>query len=117
MDKEIVNAAKSYGQQLNLVAFIAAKASHAEAIKKGNVRMTLWERKARALVELESGIYSARSVDALFSQISTRAARLIKGGFEISSDCEPFITAALTCLLYTSPSPRDATLSRMPSSA
>ena len=24
---------------------------------------------------------------------------------------------ALTCLLYTSPSPRDATLSRMPSSA
>ena len=25
--------------------------------------------------------------------------------------------AALTCLLYTSPSPRDATLSRMPSSA
>ena len=25
--------------------------------------------------------------------------------------------SALTCLLYTSPSPRDATLSRMPSSA
>ena len=25
--------------------------------------------------------------------------------------------AAMTCLLYTSPSPRDATLSRMPSSA
>ena len=28
-----------------------------------------------------------------------------------------FITAINTCLLYTSPSPRDATLSRMPSSA
>ena len=26
-------------------------------------------------------------------------------------------TSAATCLLYTSPSPRDATLSRMPSSA
>ena len=26
-------------------------------------------------------------------------------------------TIAVTCLLYTSPSPRDATLSRMPSSA
>ena len=26
-------------------------------------------------------------------------------------------TTAITCLLYTSPSPRDATLSRMPSSA
>ena len=27
------------------------------------------------------------------------------------------LTKALVCLLYTSPSPRDATLSRMPSSA
>jgi len=27
------------------------------------------------------------------------------------------VDEALTCLLYTSPSPRDATLSRMPSSA
>ena len=32
-------------------------------------------------------------------------------GEEITSD------GAITCLLYTSPSPRDATLSRMPSSA
>ena len=29
----------------------------------------------------------------------------------------PYITLFFTCLLYTSPSPRDATLSRMPSSA
>ena len=29
----------------------------------------------------------------------------------------PPIAAYLACLLYTSPSPRDATLSRMPSSA
>ena len=28
-----------------------------------------------------------------------------------------YVCGALTCLLYTSPSPRDATLSRMPSSA
>ena len=32
---------------------------------------------------------------------------------ETSSESHPFYT----CLLYTSPSPRDATLSRMPSSA
>ena len=31
--------------------------------------------------------------------------------------CEHTTTVSLTCLLYTSPSPRDATLSRMPSSA
>ena len=30
---------------------------------------------------------------------------------------QPGIGGAMTCLLYTSPSPRDATLSRMPSSA
>ena len=29
----------------------------------------------------------------------------------------PYCDAEITCLLYTSPSPRDATLSRMPSSA
>ena len=29
----------------------------------------------------------------------------------------PVIDLAISCLLYTSPSPRDATLSRMPSSA
>ena len=30
---------------------------------------------------------------------------------------QEILDLALTCLLYTSPSPRDATLSRMPSSA
>ena len=29
----------------------------------------------------------------------------------------PYINRGISCLLYTSPSPRDATLSRMPSSA
>ena len=33
------------------------------------------------------------------------------------TDDEVFLSDDLTCLLYTSPSPRDATLSRMPSSA
>ena len=42
------------------------------------------------------------------------------GGCEISMHCDAGIYAAesyIGCLLYTSPSPRDATLSRMPSSA
>ena len=33
------------------------------------------------------------------------------------NDLAPIETNAFLCLLYTSPSPRDATLSRMPSSA
>ena len=35
----------------------------------------------------------------------------------ISGDSRRFLPIAIVCLLYTSPSPRDATLSRMPSSA
>jgi len=36
-------------------------------------------------------------------------------GLNVASD--PFFTLSYTCLLYTSPSPRDGLLSRMPSSA
>ena len=36
---------------------------------------------------------------------------------DIDSDADTDPTNDNTCLLYTSPSPRDATLSRMPSSA
>ena len=37
--------------------------------------------------------------------------------YTITDECDNDITRTATCLLYTSPSPRDATLSRMPSSA
>ena len=41
------------------------------------------------------------------------------GQIEVQSkdDDSPLTKADIACLLYTSPSPRDATLSRMPSSA
>ena len=42
---------------------------------------------------------------------------LSTGRFVVASLREPELLALTTCLLYTSPSPRDATLSRMPSSA
>ena len=50
---------------------------------------------------------------------------LARAGVASRRECERLIEAGrikvngkvLTCLLYTSPSPRDATLSRMPSSA
>ena len=38
----------------------------------------------------------------------------IRNAFEVGT---AFIAVAITCLLYTSPSPRDGLLSRMPSSA
>ena len=44
-------------------------------------------------------------------------AGLLDLGVPISAIEEPLNSLGLACLLYTSPSPRDATLSRMPSSA
>ena len=39
------------------------------------------------------------------------------GSYNLVTDTNGFITLDNTCLLYTSPSPRDGLLSRMPSSA
>ena len=42
---------------------------------------------------------------------------LLKGGIDLEEIEERELPEMKICLLYTSPSPRDATLSRMPSSA
>ena len=73
-------------------------------------------------------VYVDADKDALFVKEADEAIRLDDGGY---LDSKQIINAAkksgaqaihpgygfLSCLLYTSPSPRDATLSRMPSSA
>ena len=45
------------------------------------------------------------------------AVNVLTGEYTGRSPKDKFIVMDDTCLLYTSPSPRDATLSRMPSSA
>ena len=51
-----------------------------------------------------------------FGRLPTRLV-IREGGLEIDDTIDPIVLRAPGCLLYTSPSPRDATLSRMPSSA
>ena len=41
----------------------------------------------------------------------------LRASYNPGSNLRAILSAAYVCLLYTSPSPRDATLSRMPSSA
>ena len=50
-----------------------------------------------------------------FGNIDLDAAK--KRGIAVITAIPLFLAASKSCLLYTSPSPRDATLSRMPSSA
>ena len=70
----------------------------------------------KSLVQLEGANQSFRRADFEFD-------RLIKTTTSICPECLEKIPADVVekdnkvCLLYTSPSPRDATLSRMPSSA
>ena len=75
-------------------------------------------KRSLVVVDLPFGSYQGDSKKALSSSIrimkeSGAHAVKLEGGAEIIESVERI----LTCLLYTSPSPRDAESSRMPSSA
>ena len=64
-----------------------------------------------------SGNYNLPLIgDTFKSKAITKSQKIISALKKLSID-ELEIQLLCTCLLYTSPSPRDATLSRMPSSA
>ena len=67
-------------------------------------------------IELNPNDAHAYNDLAIFYQISGEADK-ITGALEKAYELDPINTRSGGCLLYTSPSPRDATLSRMPSSA
>ena len=51
------------------------------------------------------------------NKISKAGMKLFSDNYEIVDDFAQADAALVSCLLYTSPSPRDGLLSRMPSSA
>jgi len=74
IDPKIVSSARELGKWLNKVAYFSAKAE----VKAGT--SNYWEElrrvKSKALIELESSTFSAKSGDALIAQAITRAGRL-----------------------------------------
>lgn len=74
IDPTIVSSARALGKWLNKVAYFTAKAE----VKVGT--SNYWEElrrvKSKALIELESSTFSAKSGDALIAQAVTRAGRL-----------------------------------------
>ena len=74
--------------------------------------------------ETRTALFYASAHSGVIYDCATRTQRLLQGHCNpiacavVSADKRWLVTAdAGACLLYTSPSPRDATLSRMPSSA
>ena len=75
-----------------------------------------------------SDVYITMLPGGDYKETADKAAELIKKGFNPvphfparsmgdENELKDYVTRCKDCLLYTSPSPRDATLSRMPSSA
>ena len=70
-------------------------------------------------------IFVLLPVALLVSKLASKVADILnsahednkESGSQGADDDGPLLLQVISCLLYTSPSPRDATLSRMPSSA
>ena len=72
----------------------------------------------KALGSVEAGLALAEICLAGLAKVALVAGdRSIWPGSAIQVQTDQPLLACMACLLYTSPSPRDATLSRMPSSA
>ena len=76
-----------------------------EAIRKGDFTYRNFEPAIDELALSFVSIVSKEKIEKVEEDLAT------------SGIAEPWKTTEFICLLYTSPSPRDATLSRMPSSA
>ena len=80
-----------------------------------------------SLKDLRNRIGSVKSTKKITSAMKMVAAAKLKRAQDNAEKTRPYalkmhevvesLTSSGVCLLYTSPSPRDATLSRMPSSA
>lgn len=102
VNEKTVQSAHALGKWLNYAAYLVAKAEVMEK-NKDELKMErpgtidkekLKKTKAKALIEIESSIFSARSGDALIFQAVTRAGRLSKT--DAPSESELFMTQTAT---------------------
>ena len=71
--------------------------------------------KSSGATILRGGAFKPRTSPYTFQGLGEEGLKLLRKAADLVE--LPIVTEVLDCLLYTSPSPRDATLSRMPSSA
>jgi len=89
---EVVNSARELGKWLNYAAYRVANQAIDKSTQNRNEKVR--EQKAKALIEIESSIFSSRSGDALVFQAITRAGRA--SGLDAPSEAELFMTQAAT---------------------
>lgn len=91
---KIVHSARMFGQWLNLAAYITAT----NELKGKEVELNYNEKrkalKSKALIELESAAFSAKTTDALFAQLMTRVGRL--SGLDAPEGATDFMEATLS---------------------
>ena len=76
------------------------------------------EQSPGATMSLEEKIQIARCFDELGIDVIEAGFPIASpGDFEAVTEISKVLKKSIPCLLYTSPSPRDRSLSRMPSSA
>ena len=129
-DREAVVCEDRCTTYAELAARVRKVAGLLESISEPSDRIALWAANSDVYVELFVGIPSANraivphntrwAVPELIYATEDAGAKILitdrDPGAELAATVERVIRID-TCLLYTSPSPRDATLSRMPSSA
>ena len=107
-DEDSVQAADMFGRDASLFGRVLA------AMLEGNAAMEISQ------VTDEEALERLAEISELFEFVSGSVDEILETSpelFQVRESANSIFTVSQTCLLYTSPSPRDATLSRMPSSA
>ena len=99
-------------QSVGIIGAGPAGLACAEELRKSGYQITIYDRYDRPGGLLIYGIPNFKLGKDI---VIRRTNRLKQSGIKFELNCD--IGKDITCLLYTSPSPRDRTRSRMPSSA
>src|SRR5699024_3338652 len=89
---EVVKSARELGKWLNYAAYKVADRNVDSDTQERYTKIR--EQKAKALIEIESSVFSSRSGDALIFQAITRAGRA--SGLDAPAEAELFMTEAST---------------------
>ena len=97
------------------VEFIAGEELDEKAnMKPGDIRMVLTESTG---IQTQQTSATSANASIRIQGLDGRYTQVLKDGFPLYAGFSSGLGLLQTCLLYTSPSPRDRTRSRMPSSA